>query len=54
MMITCGDCGKQYDDVYRLTVCPHESFEMRTIVAGPEGVKGVARSVEELHRLMER
>jgi len=52
MVVTCGDCWKRYDDTYRLTLCPHERFEMRTTVIGPEGIRGVARSVEELQRLM--
>jgi len=54
MTVTCGTCGKQYDDLYRLTICPHLHFEMHTTVVGSDGhVRGVARTVEELRRMME-
>lgn len=26
MIVQCGDCSMFYDDVYRTTVCPHETF----------------------------
>ena len=52
MTATCASCWKQYDDTYRLTICPHERFEMRTVVIGPEGIRGVATTVEALRRLM--
>lgn len=32
MMTTCETCHLQYDDVYRLTFCPHDAFEMRCVV----------------------
>ena len=32
MIVVCKNCGLEYDDVYRLTICPHENFEMRCIV----------------------
>jgi len=51
MVVSCEDCGLEYDDVYRLTYCPHERFEMHCVVGGPDGVVGVARSIEELRRL---
>lgn len=53
MTVKCEKCNKLYDDVYRLTYCPHEKFQMRTIVAGPEGVRGIATTVEECRKLME-
>ena len=28
MTRTCEDCGVEYDDTYRYTLCPHERFEM--------------------------
>jgi len=52
MVVMCSDCGRKYDDVYRLTYCPHETFQMQTIVVGPEGVRGIATSVKELKRLL--
>ena len=32
MTVTCETCGLSYDDVYRLTYCPHERFDMRCVV----------------------
>ncbi len=52
MIVTCDDCKLEYDDVYRLTYCPHERFDMHTTVANSKGVVGVARTVEELRRMM--
>ena len=26
MIIQCGDCGRRFDDEYRWTICPHETF----------------------------
>jgi len=31
MIVTCPKCGKVYDDTFRLTYCPHEKFQMRTV-----------------------
>lgn len=47
----CDDCGDEYDDLYRWTYCPHERFDMRTTVIGPDGAVGVATSIEELDEL---
>ncbi len=53
MKVTCGRCGKDYDDTYRLTYCPHAWFEMWTTVVGGDGkVRGVAHTLEQLRRLM--
>ena len=27
MIVTCGTCKTRYDDEFRLTFCPHETFE---------------------------
>lgn len=54
MLVTCEACGLEYDDVYRLTYCPHERFEMRCVVGGPDGVVGVATSLEEFGQLMKQ
>jgi hypothetical protein len=53
MVVTCSQCGKSYDDVYRLTYCPHEKFEMNTVVWSGDRIIGVAHSVEELNRMLE-
>ncbi len=56
MIITCDPCELDFDDTYRRTYCPHEWFEMRTSVYGTlpngtYGLKGVAKTVEELKEL---
>ena len=52
MKVRCGKCGKEYDDTYRLTICPHERFQMRTAVYKEGRLLFVARTVEQLHALM--
>ena len=52
MIVTCDDCELDFDDVYRRTYCPHEWFEMRTTVVDGDGKVRVARTLEELSRLM--
>ena len=52
MTVTCEACGRTYDDTYRWTICPHERFQMRTVVADAKGNVGVATTVEELSRLV--
>lgn len=51
MNVTCPDCHQRYDDVYRLTYCPHDEFPMRTVVGGvgPDGAyrQAMAHTVEE-------
>ena len=32
MTVLCETCGAAYDDVYRLTYCLHERFEMNCLV----------------------
>lgn len=56
MVVTCDDCDEEYDDLYRLTYCPHERFEMSnhvygTLPDGSYGLKGIATTIEELRRL---
>lgn len=51
MTVTCGECGRTYDDVYRWTFCPHETFKMRTIAGRGDQVK-VCTTVEELLEFM--
>lgn len=31
MIVCCPSCAAVYDDLYRLTFCPHLPFEMRTV-----------------------
>ena len=52
MEVICPTCGIEYDDTYRLTVCPHETFEMRTAVV-VKGEERVATSVEQLNAWIE-
>lgn len=52
MIVTCSECGKRYDDVYRWTYCPHEYFEMNTVVVGSDGKERVAHTVEDLRHMM--
>ena len=47
MLVRCETCEIEYDDVYRLTYCPHESFEMRCRVV-VNGEERIATSVEQL------
>ena len=49
--VKCPDCGLEYDDVYHWTFCPHDLFEMRTIVL-KDGKEYVATSLEELDAIM--
>lgn len=52
MRVTCETCGRVYDDVYRLTYCPHARFAMRTVIAGPEGVVGIATTLAEADAML--
>jgi len=52
MLVKCATCGKSYDDTYRLTYCPHEFFEMNTMVVKDGQIVGVAHSIEELDQML--
>lgn len=26
MIVMCEECGKRFDDEYRTTICPHDTF----------------------------
>ncbi len=54
MTVTCPKCGKSYDDTYHWTYCPHDYFEMNTLVADNNGIIGVAHSVEELNAMLDK
>lgn len=47
MNIVCPECLQKYDDTYRNTSCPHETFEMHCSVF-VNGQQGCAHTVEEL------
>ena len=49
MLVQCETCQLEYDDVYRLTYCPHGRFEMRCKVT-IKGEERIATSVEQLRR----
>jgi hypothetical protein len=52
MIVTCPRCGIYYDDVYKLTICPHNKFEMNCTVGRGDKILGVAHSPEELQRML--
>ncbi len=47
MVVTCSDCKVEYDDIYHYTNCPHEYFEMHTIVSTDHGSK-CCHTIEEV------
>lgn len=49
--VTCEKCGLSYDDVYRLTYCPHAEFAMRTM-AYRGGESKLCTTVEELNEFL--
>ena len=51
MVVECGLCGLEYDDVYRLTYCPHEAFEMHTVVS-IGGKSKCCHTIEEADRFL--
>lgn len=56
MITTCEKCGDEYDDVYRLRLCPHPEFDMHSVVGRQfDGVyhERVARDVETQRALMD-
>lgn len=48
MIVRCEECFKVYDDIYRLTFCPHRSFSMHTIFVRPNGTEVLCKNLEEL------
>lgn len=51
MTVTCDDCGLVYDDTYRWTYCPHDKFEMRSLVSNGRGTK-ICTTVEEVNTFL--
>ncbi len=52
MVVTCKDCKREYDDVYHLTYCPHDYFEMHTQAVTSKGSK-CCHSIEELEKFLD-
>ena len=50
MIVTCDVCALVYDDVYRWTYCPHETFQMRTKIFRKDGTMVICTTVEQLQR----
>lgn len=53
MNTTCNKCKTTYDDTYRWTFCPHETFEMHTKVF-IDGVERCCHSIEELNAVLQK
>lgn len=51
MIVTCPACGRNYDDVYNLTNCPHERFKMNTRVYVRGQFRGIAHTVQQYRYL---
>ena len=49
----CEVCRVFYDDTYRWTYCPHDSFEMNTFVRRSDGEERVVHTVEELQEFLD-
>jgi len=52
MNVTCEKCGRGYDDVYRLTYCPHDKFGMMTTIMRPDGSTGIATTLAQADRML--
>jgi hypothetical protein len=52
MIVTCRTCQLEYDDLYKLTYCPHETFEMHTLIT-VHGIERCCHSIEELDTAIE-
>lgn len=48
MEIKCTECNMIYDDVYSITYCPHNAFQMNTTVIKSNGDSKICTTVEEL------
>lgn len=49
MIVTCDQCNARYDDVYQRTDCPHEHFEMCTVVIDGKRPPRIVTSLRELN-----
>jgi len=50
--VTCPECGLEFDDTYRLTICPHDRFDMRTVAVNGAGEERICTTLGELTRHM--
>ena len=48
MNVICADCHLEYDDLYQVTYCPHQFFDMHTLIT-INGVEYCCHSIEELN-----
>jgi hypothetical protein len=51
MIVTCESCGVEYDDLYCLTFCPHDKFDMHCIV-GVGKFSKCCHTVEEVNEFI--
>lgn len=51
MKVRCARCGQEFDDTYRWTFCPHDDFDMRTLVVRPGFPDVVVTTLEELNEI---
>lgn len=54
MVVICEDCDLQYDDVYCLTYCPHEPFDMHCQAMRSDGMTKCCHTIEELDAFLGR
>lgn len=50
MLVTCEECGIEYDDVYRRTYCPHKEFAMRQTLMLPDGSTSEHSTLESVDK----
>ena len=53
MIVTCAVCNLCYEDTYDWTLCQHEGFEMRCMVARGDGQSKLCTSVAEMMDFLE-
>lgn len=52
-VVQCEICLLVYDDTYRLTWCPHDGFDMATMVVRGDGCVRVCTSLAEFWDFIE-
>ena len=52
MVVSCSRCQQTYDDVYRLTSCPHDEFAMNVMVMRADGQTKICHSIEDMLRFL--
>jgi len=51
-IVKCDKCGLEYDDTYRWTFCPHDTFQMDTLAVKGGGSMKRVHSIEELNTFL--